>query len=414
MEDKSKNLKLDLYNISDKTGKGNLVIYYSKKGVIKRIPSSVKCHPDFWDKKNKEVKKGGITESDRAIVYTIYNKVAKIITDYQFKFNELPAADFVSQKLEKPDDLSVNIHELYNEFLLDYVKTLSTSKQELYKYLGEYIKEVDKRNKYNLNLFNFNYSFIQKFKTYLLEERGNQNSTVNQKISDLITFVSWINKNEIKNSIKTELWQKLENNSVEDFICLERKELDAILAYNPENTIHLHSRKREQKTKDIIVFLSHTGMRVGDMKNITKNNIIDDCLNYIPEKTKRKKIRAIVPLTKPVREILERYNYKLPFYAERLNPNIKLLCEKIDLLKEHIIHTTLVNNEPVTESVPKFSVLDSHAVGRKTFINLCIERKVQLTTIAGMTGHRQIDTIIKHYADKHANKQTALEEVFEM
>ena len=419
MEDKSKNLKLDLYNISEKTGYGKLGIYYSKKGKVKRFPSSVQCHKDSWDKKNKEVKKGGISETDRAIVYTIYNKVAKIITDHQFKYNELPAIEYIFQVLDKPNDLSENIHDLYAEFFNDYVKPLSPSKQETYKYVGEFLLEVDKRNKYNLNLHNFNYSFIQKFKTYLLEERGNQNSTVNLRIADLITFVNWLNRKEIKHSIKTELWQKMDNNSVEDFTCLERKELEAILMYNPEKTKNLIKRKREQRTKDMIIFLSHTGMRVGDMKRINHNSVcmVDniECLKYVPQKTKRKKIVAIVPITKPVREILEKYDYKPKAYNERfVVQNIRKLCEKINILKEPILYTKLVDNEPVTEMVPKYSILDSHAVGRKTFINLCIERKVQLTTIAGMSGHKKIDTILKYYADKHANKQTALSEVFEM
>lgn len=415
MEDKSKNLKLDLYNISKTTGTGTLGIYYSKKGKVKRFPSSVKCDSSFWDNKNKDVKKGGLSEKDRAIVDTLYNKIAKIISEHQFQYNELPDIQHIQLNLEKPDDLSINIHHLYTEFLEDYVSKLSPSNKELYEYLGKYLLEVDKRYKYNLNLHNLNYTFIQKFKTYLSVVRKNQNRTINLRIAELITFVNWINRKEIKNSIKTELWQKMDDNSVEDFTCLERKELQAIMDYIPDSNQHKATRRREEKTKDIIIVLSHTGMRVGDLKRINKNNIEDNCIKFFPSKTKRKGIQAIIPITKPVREVLEKYDNRFPSYAERyVNPNIRSLCEKIEPLQELVSHTTLVNNEPKKNMVPKYSILDSHAVGRKTFINLCIERKVQLTTIAGMTGHTRIDTIMKHYADKHANKQTALAEVFEM
>lgn len=416
MEDKGKNLKLDLYNISGTTGLGTLGIYYSKAGKVKRFPSSVKIHKDNWEKKNREVKKGGISDTDKAIVDTIYYRLQKIITDHQFQFNELPAVEHITEKLDKPTDLSTDIHKLYAEFLEDYVKPLSTSKQDLYRFTGQFLKDTDKRNKYNLNLHNFNYNFIQKFKAYLQDVRGNQNSTINIRIGDLITFVGWLDRREIKHSIKTQLWQKMEDNSVEDFTCLERKELEAIMAYVP-NEKKEQSRVREQKTKDIIVFLSHTGMRIGEIRYLKKHNFDFEKneINFIPRKTRRKKIRAIIPITRPVREILERYNYELPTFAERfVNPYIRMLCEKIDILHELIEHNKIVNGKQVTEMVPKYSILDSHAVGRKTFINLCLERKVQLTTIAGMTGHKKIDTIMQHYANKHLNKQTALDEVFEM
>lgn len=157
-------------------------------------------------------------------------------------------------------------------------------------------------------------------------------------------------------------------------------------------------------------------MRIGDMQNITKHNIKNGCIDFVPQKTKRKKIRAIVPITKPVAEILERYQYKLPFYVSdrALSDSLTKFCAKIKELQHEVSYIEVVKNKQVTKVGPKFSILDSHAVGRKTFINLCIERKVQLTAIAGMTGHTEIDTIIKYYADKHANKQTALAEVFEM
>ena len=415
MEDKGKNLKLDLYNISPTTGLGTIGIYYSKKGKVKRFSTSVKVHPDSWNGKKREVIKGGISESDRAIIGTLYNKISKIITDHQFKFNELPSIDFIIQNLEKPEDTSINVHDLYQEFIQDYAKDLSDSKKKEYALTGKYLHIVDKINKYNLNLYNFNYSFLQKFKDYLKKVRGNKNESINIRITNLITFSNWINRKEIKNTIKTEFWEKMDKNSIIDVTCLERKELEAILNYEVEKGINKNLERKELTTRDLIITLSHTGMRCGDLKQISRKNIVDNCLKYYPNKTKKKGIFAIVPITKPVREILEKYDYTLPNYSDRvLNEYIREFCGKIEILKQEISHTTLVGDNPVTEMKPKFTVLDSHAIGRKTFINLCIERRVQLTTIAGMTGHTKIDTIMKFYADKHANKQTALSDVFEM
>ena len=415
--DKTKNLKRDIYNISKNTGLAQIVIYYSSQSKVKRFSTGVKCIPENWDKKKCDIGKGKISKTEKAIVDNLYNNIYKIITDYQYQYNLLPPIDFIEAKLKKPVDTSENIFKLYDEFLKWKIKTTEYKTSKLYSETGRFLKEVDKRHKYKLNLHNLNYDFIQKFISYLVDVRGNQNSSVNIRLGDLKAFVEWLNKKEIPHSIKPDLWEKVENNSAEDFTCLERNELNAILHYQPDPNDNLKTRMREERTRDLIIFLSHTGLRVGDIKSINKHSINKEknLIQIEPEKTKRKRIKAIIPITKPVWEILEKYEYKPPFYnTKSLTANIRRLCKKIKELQTEIEYIKVVKNQPTKKYVPKFSVLDSHAIGRKTFINLCIEKRVQLTTIAGMTGHKNIDSIMKHYADKHANKQTALNDVFEI
>lgn len=414
--DKSKNLKRELVNISKKTGKGKVAIYYSNKQKIKRFSTGVECLPEYFDKKNAQVLDGGVSAVGRVIVDNLYNSILKIINDHLYKFGELPAVTYVNEQLEKPSEAPADIWELFDEYLQQKKEGIEPATYRKISLLQLHLKAADKKYKYNLNLNNLNYTFIQKFVTYLRDVRKNKNSSIQVRLSDLDTFVKWLGKKEIKHNIKPQLWDIPDNNSPEDFLCLERDELNAIIAYEPSPKQHKATYGKEVKTKDIIIFLSHTGVRVGDLKRIKEHHIQGGCINFLPEKTKNKSIRAIIPITRPVRELLERYNYKIPHYKgnKEVNENIRSLCGKIKELQKEIPYTELVENKQVTKMVPKYSVLDSHAVGRKTFINLCIERKVQLTTIAGMTGHTKIDTIMKHYADKHANKQTALAEVFEM
>lgn len=116
-----------------------------------------------------------------------------------------------------------------------------------------------------------------------------------------------------------------------------------------------------------------------------------------------------------MRDILNRYNYHLPYYEDRyLTERIQELCSQIPSLQKEISYTFVEGAEVKEKKVPKYSVLTSHCIGRKTFINICIQSNIPITNILGMTGHTKIDTIIKSYADKWANNLPQLSKAFEM
>jgi hypothetical protein len=156
-------------------------------------------------------------------------------------------------------------------------------------------------------------------------------------------------------------------------------------------------------------------MRVSDMQNITKSHIIDNCINFIPEKGDRLiKEPAVVPISKPVRDILERNNYIIPYMDKsNVQKSIRLFCSKFPLLQKEIMYIEVSGAKATETFVPKYSVLTSHAVGRKTFINLVIQKSVPIPILMGYTGHRNMDTVIKKYLHKHQNNLPHLEKVFE-
>lgn len=422
--DNDKNLRRILLNWkTNKKNIGTIYIQYTYKGKQPRWKTGVKCHIDNWDEKKQDIKKGSVSASDKSnksIVDSKYNQLFKIINDFQHKYGELPSIQHIEENLDRPDELTINVHELFNDFLASIkeevkAETKAPETYRSYTYTRDCLLETDEYYKYNLNLFNFDYNFNEKFILYCRTRRGQSNKTIGVKIAHLRYFVTWLNLKKIKNSIDRNHLIKPKNQNTENLICLERNELDAIMQYQPKDL-------QDERTKDIIVFLSHTGIRQIDLFNINKSHIINNCIEFYPQKTKGNKIKAIIPITSPVACILKKYDYELPTYTSKyLTENIVNFCSKIEPLKNDITYIKTIKKEdekgniktirkPVTE--PKYETLTSHAIGRKTFINLCIERKVQLTTIAGMTGHNKIDTIMMHYANKHAGKQTALNEVF--
>ena len=250
--DASKNIKRKLINVSKKTGKGSISIYYSIGGKEKYFPTGIKLPASKWHKDNSTYRRGSLSDENAAIVDNLYTTLYSLITDYQYKYNLLPPIQYLIDGLSKPEE--------------------EVPEQSVIKLMGE-----------------------------------------------------WIDNN---------------------------------------------------------------------------------CLVFYPNKTKGKNLKAVVPISKIVKEILERYNYKLPVIKRsNLTIYIKKLCGNIESLKKNIMYKGKL--------VPKYSILSTHNVGRKTFINLCVQQQLPISTIMGYTAHSSYDTIIKSYMDKHVNNTVQLSKVFE-
>lgn len=75
--------------------------------------------------------------------------------------------------------------------------------------------------------------------------------------------------------------------------------------------------------RDIFVFQCLIGCRVGDLLKMTKSNLIDGAIEYIPRKTKEgRPLTVRVPLNQTAKEIVSRYksldgDKLLPFISEQ-------------------------------------------------------------------------------------------------
>ncbi|WP_224995507.1 tyrosine-type recombinase/integrase [Cesiribacter sp. SM1] len=406
--DKTKNIKRELLNISKSTGKGSIAIYYSKTKKIKRFPTGVKVDASKWDYETSQPKRNALTKADTAIVDKLYNTIHQIITDYQYKYNELPDVAHIEQFLSKPDNTE-NIHSLLQEFIkVKIANTVGERSAYTLIYVAKELKEAEQHYNINLTLNNLTYNFIEKYKEYCFihKKRKLQANTLNLRLQSLKEFVKWLDKREIPHNIKPETWDGVKKNKVEP-ICLERDELDAILKYQPKN-------KKEELVKDVIVFLSHTGMRIQDVLLVNKDTCGNDTIRIKPKKTERKNITAVIPIVRNVQHILDKYNYNLkPFYYRYINEHIRKFCANIKELDKEETYNKIEGKEVEEATAKKYELLSTHDVGRKTYVNLCIQKGVPITTVMSATGHRNIDTIIQHYVDKHIAALPQLRSVFD-
>ena len=154
--------------------------------------------------------------------------------------------------------------------------------------------------------------------------------------------------------------------------------------------------------RDIFVFQCFIGCRVGDLMKLTKDNVINGAIEYVPRKTKEGRPYTVrVPLSPTALEILERYKDQpdgrlLPFICEQdYNRDIKKMIKLAGIDRVVTTLNTITREE---EKHPIWEVASSHMARRVLVGNLYKEVK-DPNLIAKISGHVENSRAFSRYRD---------------
>lgn len=143
--------------------------------------------------------------------------------------------------------------------------------------------------------------------------------------------------------------------------------------------------------RDVFMFQCLIGCRVSDLNSLTKANLVDGCIEYIPQKTKGVKASTVrVPLNQKAKDILEKYkdldNALLPrFTLMMYNRMIKRILKYVGIDRKV---RTLDPKTRMDVARPLYEVATSHTA-RKTFIGNLYKQVKDPNLIASMSGHSE-------------------------
>jgi integrase len=164
----------------------------------------------------------------------------------------------------------------------------------------------------------------------------------------------------------------------------------------------LSEHKQVEIQRDIFVFQSLIGCRIGDLYRMTKRNIIDDAIEYIPRKTKDgNPVTVRVPLNDKAKAILGKYkDYTgdkiLPFISEqKYNDAIKKAFELAEINRIVTILDPLTNEEL---KKPLHEVVSSH-MARRTFIGNIYKKVKDPNLIGALSGHKEGSKAFNRYRE---------------
>jgi integrase len=157
---------------------------------------------------------------------------------------------------------------------------------------------------------------------------------------------------------------------------------------------------RLRRVRDIFVFQCLIGARVGDLCKLTKANVQDGAITYIPRKTMNSKPENIyIPLHPKAIEIINRYDMPdgslFPFITDqRYNDYLK------ELFREVGINRIVTRLNPLTGEPEQVKICDivSSKMARSTFVGNLFG-KVDQNIIKSMSGHTKDSKAFSRYYD---------------
>lgn len=142
--------------------------------------------------------------------------------------------------------------------------------------------------------------------------------------------------------------------------------------------------------RDIFIFQCCIGCRVGDFMQMTKNDVINGAIEYIPHKTIDRRGRVVrVPLNSIARAIYNRYSDRdddrlLPFISEqKYNDAIKDIFRIAGVVRPVTVINPRTGKE---EKRPICDVASSH-LARRTFVGNLYKQAKDLNLVCSLSGH---------------------------
>ena len=372
--------------------------------------SEIKIKPEYWSNETNTLKQRYVIPEKEEILQEISDLSNFILKEFKDVDKDNITKDWLNITIEKfhhpekyidPKNIKQAFFEIFEEFLIKYelsatraknFKVVYRSLQRYELYSGKTIN-IDTLSSEDLN--SIDWFLKNEYKVHasrpdiyesIPETRKPQQRGQNA-INDIFTKIRTLYRWAIKN-------HKTTNNPFENFAIKEciygTPYYITVDERNQLYSFDLSSRPQLAIQRDIFVFQCLIGCRVGDLYKMTKANVINNAVEYVPRKTKEgNPVTVRIPLNKTAKEILERYpdnNKLLPFISEqKYNYAIK---EAFKLAGITRIVTVLNPTTREEEKKPINEVASSH-LARRCFIGNLYAKVKDPNLVGSMSGHKE-------------------------
>lgn len=389
-----------------------------------RNRTQVMVRPDWWDPKNEEVKKRIVCPDEdrkkvddeierlRAYVRKAFDEdkakgrikkgwLEQVLQDYyagkergpkkRVKKGETLESLFDKYLEGRDPELSRTKHyRVLMRILLRYTEYVRLSQPKQSKYVFD-VKSITTED---LNaIYDYivrEYKIVEEYPGIL--EAQPETRKINQRGGNTITgimknfraFFNWCQKEGHITKNPFDDFEKGEGERYGTPIYLTKEELKQLYAADFSDNPSLEVQR------DIFAFQCNVGCRVGDMMRLTKRDVINGAIEYIPNKTIKESAKTVVvPLNTMAKAIVEKYkdlpgDQLLPFVAsQNYNYAIKDALKKAGITR---LVTTLNQLTRTEEKRPINEVASSH-MARRTFIGNIYKQVKDQRLVSSLTGH---------------------------
>lgn len=299
------------------------------EGQRERINLDLKIKTKHWNEKTKRLI---TTENEK-----INSDVNLILDSIEAKIFGIKTAYRLSERFLTPKKLRKELQEGMPRvsFLAFFKKALESEKK--YLELGSYKRHVSvyrKLEKFNpdVTFVDIDHKYLQDFKDWC-KNKGNASTTISANIASIKKFLGIAKNNGIK--FRIELDEIKVGNTKGNRTALTQNELKKVYKYYCSEFINNESRL----VLGYFLFACMTGMRISDIQNLRRIDVIDTQINFVSKKTKIDQSIILNDIAKKIVTI-EPLLFEKKLTDQYLNRKLKTIIKSLDIRKKISFHTS--------------------------------------------------------------------------
>jgi len=396
------------------------VRFYNGRKFDISAQTNILINPTYWSNKSGKVRqRAEFTEAG----------------EYQKKLDDLKDAILKDYK-DKPDKSNINKEWLIKAIdkFNDPTKYLQDS--SLFGFVDHFIKNSDKRinsntgnlvskrtkDEYSItfnllkeyaieygepDFIDIDFEFYERFvdllrkKGDLKRKKGLANNTIGKKIKTLKIFLNDAFEKGINpyTKYKSKNFKVISEES--DNIYLTKEEINTLYNFD------LSDKKSLERVRDLFVIGCWTGLRFGDLEQITLDKIKDDFIELRQKKTGNK---VHIPIHSTVKEILNKYNGILPkpISNQKYNEYLKEAA-KLAGIDAPFFKTISRKGIKTEKKYLKYELISSHTA-RRSFCTNAYKDDIPTMAIMAVSGHKTEKDFLRYIkADSKVHAQKVLD-----
>ena len=236
------------------------------------------------------------------------------------------------------------------------------------------------------------YGFRTMFLSYLYGDKKYNVNTAAKCINTLVTILGAAEAEGYHSNVKCLSRQFRAKRKEVDNVYLTKDELRAMMQADIS-----HLSKQHEIARDIFMVGVYTAQRVSDYNNIVRENIVSEADGNIVIRVRQKKTGTCVsiPVKEELRQILVKYDYRLPHVTEQsINLCIKEVAKAAGVDSPVTVETTS-GGVVSFQTRPKYELVHTHTA-RRTGATLMYLAGMDVFNICSVTGHSSIAMLKKY------------------
>lgn len=391
------------------------------RGVQMFHSSGIMVNPDLWDTKNDCVKKRALCpESKRNEIDKAINERKSLLLDLYRAHKEqimsgVSLDELVDREMnpQKYSTSSKSIFELIDIYIEDNNRAENTKKADRDTKAGllryETFRKLTDNKIFSLDVSYFDEELIDDIKSFYMNEGDlykeyplifkrlqkicNLDRDIRNKgengtctfMKRVKAFFSWCVKKKILTSSPFEHYENMLS---------QRYGTPFFLSLDERNLIAEHDFSHDKRLfvqRDIFIFQCCIGCRISDLLSLTRSNLIQGAIEYIPIKTRGEHPQTVrVPLNERAVNLIKKYetdNLHAPLFPflsrAAYNRSIKKILTECGITRL----VTVINPTTGLEEKKQINEIASSHMARRTFVGNLYKKVKDPNLVGALSGH---------------------------